>query len=79
MTKLSTLIGNRPPTINDWLLLADAWCLTSDYTLQDIAPAGVVCKTCWDTRLCAECLGEYPNQCPVCDGTGWCHCQYDHV
>lgn len=62
-------------TRDDWHRLADAWGVNSGYTLESIAPAGVTCKTCWDWHLCAECLGNYPAECPACDGTGRCHCQ----
>lgn len=73
--KLRDLIGDRPPTRNDWHLLADAWGLDSDYTLQEVAPEGVGCATCWSWLLCAECLGQYPTTCPACEGSGLCHCQ----
>lgn len=57
--------------------MADGWNTRSGYTLRGSAPDDVECKTCWDTDLCAECLGEYPEVCPdnCKDGT----CVYDHV
>lgn len=61
-----------------WYLALDAWTTTSEWTIQSIAPEGVTCKTCWDTKVCAECLGDYPKQCPICSDTsheGKCGCQ----
>lgn len=55
-----------------WKGLAEAWTPQSDYTLQSLAPADVECTTCWDTRLCCECLGRYPDICPECNGQDRC-------
>lgn len=72
MTTLAKVIGDRPVRREDWRSLAEAWGVDSDYTLGDIAPDGVECKVCWDYGLCAECLGRYPDQCPVDCGDGRC-------
>jgi hypothetical protein len=32
------------------------------------------CSTCWDTGLCAECLGRYPQYCPADCVDGTCSC-----
>ena len=32
------------------------------------------CATCWDTGLCAECLGRYPQYCPADCVDGTCSC-----
>jgi hypothetical protein len=69
---LRDLIGDRPVRREDWELLAWAWELRSDYTLQEIAPEGVTCAACWDHGRCAECLGEYPQLCPMDCEDGRC-------
>lgn len=64
--------------IEEWKKVADSWNIYCDWTLQGKAPSDRNCKTCWDTWLCAECLGEYPGQCPVCSGydtPGQCGCR----
>lgn len=79
MSKLEDIIGNRKPRKSDWSRLADGWGVKSDYHLEDVAPADVSCRMCWDTGLCAECQGRYPNGCPSCQtegpGGGRCSCQ----
>jgi len=71
----------QPPVINDkylnlWTKTADGW---GPYNgkphPRDIAPDDVNCKLCWDTGLCAECLGEYGPNCPGLCGDGRCSCQ----
>lgn len=42
------------------------------------------CRHCWDTGLCAECLGRYPQYCPDNCGDGYCSCpagraRRDHI
>ncbi len=69
---LAAVIGDRPVVRSDWRALADAWGVLADYRLEEIAPAGVACKTCWDHGLCAECLGEYPDRCPADCEDGRC-------
>lgn len=32
------------------------------------------CEWCWDTGLCAECLGRYPEWCPGNCNDGTCKC-----
>jgi len=70
--KLNQIVGNRKPTVADWLSLADGYAVDSDYTLESVAPEGVKCRVCWDTRRCAECLGRYPDRCPEDCGDGTC-------
>lgn len=69
---LVSVIGDRPVVREDWHALARVWGVLADYRLQAIAPAGVACKTCWDYGRCAECLGEYADQCPAECGDGRC-------
>lgn len=32
------------------------------------------CPICWDTGLCAECTGQYPQYCPAQCDDGTCPC-----
>lgn len=32
------------------------------------------CEECWDTGLCPECLGQYPQYCPNGCAGGTCSC-----
>lgn len=41
-------------------------------SLEDTAPADVICKTCWDTNCCPECLNAYPASCPAYCKNGTC-------
>ena len=64
----TTPIKNRK-YIRQWREMALGLTEQSGYTLESAAPNDVDCKTCWDTGLCRECLGEYPTRCPEkCDG-----------
>jgi hypothetical protein len=62
-----------PASMQPWLTAADAW--TPDNDTLNPKPGGVKCAQCWDTGVCAECLGQYPHQCPGLCGDGRCHCQ----
>lgn len=75
MKNRKDIIGDRKPTRLDWWALADNWGVNSDYTLTAVKPKGVACGLCWDWDLCAECLGEYPDLCPMDCKDGTC---YDH-
>lgn len=70
--RIRDLIGDRPMRVDDWWLLAREWHSNSDYKLWEIAPPWVTCTTCWDHGVCAECLGEYPEMCPMDCGDGRC-------
>jgi len=58
--------------IEEWRVVADRFSVINQNELSDLAPDGVKCKACWDTDICAECLGEYPHQCPNECGDGTC-------
>jgi hypothetical protein len=75
----------HPAFINDldyihaWMMSADAF--TAARPIIDPPPAYLVrlhgrphCATCWDTGLCAECLGRYPQYCPADCVDGTCSC-----
>jgi hypothetical protein len=74
--KLNPLTG-EPIKRGDWFVLARNWHSTASWKIQDLAPNGVKCTTCWDYDICAECLGEYPDMCPSCQElktNGKCEC-----
>lgn len=73
----------RPPFVNDldyihaWMIAADGY--TAARSVIAAPPAHLVqrfgqpaCSTCWDTGLCYECLGRYPQYCPIDCGDGTC-------
>lgn len=67
-----SILGRGDVRREDWRRLAHAWTPVADYTLQELAPPGVQCTTCWDHHVCAECLGRYPSACPAGCGDGRC-------
>ncbi len=60
-----------------WFHVADAFSVANPVRPRDVPPPDVACPDCWDTHLCAECLGEYGDSCPSNCGNGKCHCQGD--
>lgn len=70
---------NHPEYIHAWMIAADAF--TAARPVIDSPPAHLVerhgrprCATCWDTGICAECLGRYPQYCPGDCDDGTCSC-----
>ncbi len=61
--------------LEEWFKVADAFCVANPIRPQEVAPKDVVCCYCWDTGLCAECLGRYGPMCPAECKDGTCHCQ----
>lgn len=72
------MIKGSPEYIAAWKEEADRFTAQRPYILppQDIP---VNCGWCWDTGICAECLGEYPSICPANCIDGTCHCQKDFL
>lgn len=75
----------RPPFINDltylhaWMIEADRF--TANRPWIDPPPRHLIkqhgrpkCPYCWDTGLCPECLGHYPQYCPADCTDGTCTC-----
>lgn len=76
---------HHPPFINDlayihaWMLAADRFTAINP-VIEPPEPHLVErhgtprCATCWDTGLCAECYGRYPQYCAAQCGDGICTC-----
>lgn len=60
---------------NRWMAAADKTNAENPNYVHEQAPPGIKCSTCWDTGLCAECFGEYPDSCPAICRDGRCNCQ----
>lgn len=77
---------NRLPFIND-ITYITAWIIaTGDFTAArpwiDPPPPHLIhahgrptCASCWDTGLCPECNGRYPQYCPADCTDGTCTCR----
>lgn len=70
---------NDPTYVRAWMIAADAF--TAARPWIDPPPRHLVrqfgrpkCRACWDTGLCAECCGRYPQYCPAECGDGTCSC-----
>lgn len=80
MNKRHPKFINNLEYIHAWMIAADA--CTAARPRIDSPPAHLVrlhgrpaCATCWDTGLCAECLGRYPQYCPADCVDGTCGCE----
>lgn len=72
---------NHPDYLNEWMRCADMATAASPqvpappaHLLHQHGLGAPACGACWDTGLCAECLGRYPQYCPVDCGDGMCGC-----
>lgn len=70
---------NDLPYVSAWMTAAAA--ATAARPWVEPPPADLLhrygrpqCPTCWDTGLCAECLGRYPQYCPADCADGTCAC-----
>jgi hypothetical protein len=70
---------NNLEYIHAWMISADLFTAASpvippppDHLVREFGQPR--CATCWDTGLCAECLGCYPQYCPADCGDGTCSC-----
>lgn len=70
---------NHIEYIQAWMTAADQFTAINpvippppDYLIRDFGrPA---CASCWDTGLCPECYGRYPQYCAADCGDGTCSC-----
>lgn len=70
---------NNIAYIHAWMLAADLFTANSpvvpppaDYLVREYGrPA---CASCWDTGLCPECYGRFPQYCEAQCGDGTCSC-----
>lgn len=70
---------NHLEYIRQWKVSADLFTAASpvvpppaDYLVRQFGRP--VCATCWDTGICPECYGEYPQYCAAECGDGTCSC-----
>ena len=75
------LFVNHPDYIREWMRVAQL--ATAGRPAVPPPPAHLLhqhglhepaCGACWDTGLCSECLGFYPQYCPGDCGDGMCDC-----
>lgn len=70
---------NNLDYIHSWMLAADMFTAGSpvvppppDHLVRAFGrPA---CASCWDTGLCPECYGQFPQYCEAQCGDGTCSC-----
>lgn len=75
------LFRNHPEWIAAWMIAAEKF--SARFPTIESPAAHLVrrhggglpaCASCWDTGLCVECLGRYPQYCPSECGDGTCTC-----
>lgn len=81
MKKKLAAFRNHPEWLAAWLIAAEK--PSARYPAVEPPAAHLVnkhgglrpvCPACWDTGLCVECLGRYPQYCPADCGDGTCTC-----